>query len=75
MRTWYERVRGAEKTFGNEYIISLREVFEVACRRAEMAGFALQHLRHTVINNWRLQGIDYFRIMAATGPRECIQTV
>ncbi|MFA5111683.1 MAG: hypothetical protein WC443_09775 [Desulfobaccales bacterium] len=24
-------------------------------------------LRHTAINNWRLQGHDYFRIMAATG--------
>ncbi len=26
-------------------------------------------LRHTAINNWRLQGHDYFRIMAATGPK------
>jgi hypothetical protein len=24
-------------------------------------------LSHTAINNWRLQGHDYFRIMAATG--------
>jgi hypothetical protein len=32
-----------------------------------MAEFALQSLRHTAINNWRLQGHDYFRIMAATG--------
>jgi len=24
-------------------------------------------MRHTAINNWRLQGHDYFRIMAASG--------
>jgi hypothetical protein len=26
-------------------------------------------LRHTCINNWRLQGHDFFRIMAASGHR------
>ena len=48
-------------------ITSIREVFEAACRRAEIEGFTFHALRHTAINNWRLQGDDYFRIMAATG--------
>ena len=29
--------------------------------------FTSHDLRPTAINNWRLQGNDYFRIMAATG--------
>ena len=48
-------------------ITSIREVFEAACRRAEIEGFTFHALRHTAINNWRLQGHDYFRIMAASG--------
>ncbi len=32
-----------------------------------METFTFHELRHTAINNWRLQGHDYFRIMAATG--------
>ena len=32
-----------------------------------LKGFTFHDLRHTAINNWRLQGHDYFRIMAATG--------
>jgi len=48
-------------------IQSIREVFEAACSPAEIEGFTFHDLRHTAINNWRLQGHDYFRIMAATG--------
>ena len=48
-------------------IKSIREVFEAACRRAMVEGFTFHDLRHTAINNWRLQGHDYFRIMAASG--------
>ena len=29
--------------------------------------FRFHDLRHTCINNWRLQGHDFFRIMAASG--------
>jgi integrase len=48
-------------------IKSIREIFETACRKAEIEEFTFHDLRHTAINNWRLQGHDYFRIMAATG--------
>ncbi len=48
-------------------ITSIREVFGAACRRAGIENFTFHDLRHTAINNWRLQGHDYFRIMAATG--------
>ena len=50
-------------------IKSIREAFEAACRRAMIEGFNFHDLRHTAINNWRLQVHDYFRIMAATGPK------
>jgi len=32
-----------------------------------LEGFTFHDFRYTAINNWRLQGHDYFRIMAATG--------
>ena len=48
-------------------IKSIQEVFEVAVKRAGIEDFTFHDLRHTAINNWRLQGHDYLRIMAATG--------
>jgi integrase len=48
-------------------IKSIREIFEATCRKAGIEEFTFHDLRHTAINNWRLQGHDYFRIMAATG--------
>jgi hypothetical protein len=36
-------------------------------KRAGVENFTFDDLEHTDINNWRLQGHDYFRIMAATG--------
>jgi integrase len=48
-------------------ITSIREVFDAACKRAGIENFTFHDFRHTAINNWRLQGHDYFRIMAASG--------
>jgi integrase len=38
-----------------------------AGKGAGIEDFTFDDLRHTAIDNWRLQGHDYFRIMAATG--------
>ena len=48
-------------------ITSIREAFQAARRKAGLDGFNFHDLRHTFINNRRLEGHDYFRIMAATG--------
>jgi len=54
-------------TRAGEPILSIREVFDAACKRAGIEDFTFHDFRHTAINNWRLQGHDYFRIMAASG--------
>ena len=48
-------------------ITSIREAFQAARRKAGLDGFNFHDLRHTFINNRRLEGHDYFRIMAPTG--------
>jgi integrase len=53
------------KAFGS----SFQRAFETAKKRAGIEGFTFHDLRHTAINNWRLQGHDFFRIMAASGHR------
>ncbi|MDI6854531.1 MAG: tyrosine-type recombinase/integrase [Deltaproteobacteria bacterium] len=46
---------------------SIKRAFVSAVKKAGIEDFTFHDLRHTAINNWRLQGHDYFRIMAATG--------
>jgi integrase len=54
-------------TYAGRQIGALKRGFATACKRAGIEDFTFHDLRHTAINNWRLQGHDYFRIMAATG--------
>lgn len=54
-------------TFRGKSISSIKKSFVAACNRAGIENFTFHDLRHTAINNWRLKGHDYFRIMAASG--------
>ena len=54
-------------THAGRQIGSIKTAFKSACKRAGIEDFKFHDLRHTAINNWRLQGHDYFRIMAASG--------
>jgi integrase len=54
-------------TYATRSIGSIKKGFVTACQNAGIENFTFHDLRHTAINNWRLQGNDYFRIMAATG--------
>jgi integrase len=54
---------------GGSQALSSRKGFESACRKTGIEDFTFPDLRHTFINNRRLEGHDYFRIMAATGPK------
>lgn len=45
----------------------IRVAHESACKAAGITDFVFHDFRHTCINNWRKEGHDYFRIMAASG--------
>jgi len=54
-------------TYEGRSVGSIKRSFEAAVKKAGIEDFTFHDLRHTAINNWRLQGHDYFRIMAASG--------
>ncbi len=54
-------------TYRGKSVASIWRGLDNACKKAGIEDFTFHDLRHTAINNWRLQGHDYFRIMAASG--------
>jgi integrase len=54
-------------TYAGRSVGSIKRAFASACQNAGIEDFTFHDLRHTAINNWRLRGHDYFRIMAASG--------
>lgn len=54
-------------TYAGHSVGSIKRSFETAVNKAGIEDFTFHDLRHTAINNWRLQGHDYFRIMSASG--------
>ena len=45
----------------------IRWAHDSVCDKAKIEDFNFHDFRHTCINNWRKEGHDYFRIMAASG--------
>ncbi len=62
-------IHGRVFTIDGKAVNEIKHSFKTACKRAKIENFTFHDLRHTCINNWRLQGHDFFRIMAASGHR------
>ncbi|HJX32478.1 MAG TPA: tyrosine-type recombinase/integrase [Thermodesulfobacteriota bacterium] len=45
----------------------IRSAHEWICKKAGIENFTFHDFRHIYINNWRKEGRDYFKIMAASG--------
>ena len=60
-------IHGWVFTLNGRSVKDVKHSFNTACKMAEIQNFRFHDLRHTCINNWRLQGNDFFRIMAASG--------
>ena len=60
-------IHGRVFTRDGKPLTEIKRSFRTACRKAGIEDFRFHDLRHTCINSWRLQGHDFFRIMAASG--------
>lgn len=56
-------------TWKGKPINDIKKSFTTARKKAGIEDFTFHDFRHMCINNWRLKGHDYFRIMAASGHR------
>ena len=53
-------------TYKGRAIAEVKRSFATACKAVGIEDLNFPDLRHKAINNWRLQGHAYFRIMAAS---------
>jgi integrase len=55
--------------FDGKAFEEFKKSFRTACNRAGLIDFVFHDLRHCALNNLRLAGNDYFKIMAVSGHR------
>ena len=60
-------IHGRVFTLDGKPVTEIKRSFKTACRKAGIKDLRFHDLRHTCINNWRLEGHDFFRIMKASG--------
>jgi integrase len=62
-------IHGWVFTLNGRPIKDMKHSFNAACKKAGIENFRFHDLRHCAINNLRLAGNDYFKIMAISGHR------
>ena len=67
IRSMPRTIHGRVFTMEGRPLTEIKKSFRTACKEAGIEGLTFHDLRHTCINNWRLKGHDFFRIMAASG--------
>ena len=67
LRSFPRTIHGRVFTMDGKPLSDIKKSFNTACKKAGIEGFQFHDFRHICINNWRLEGNDFFRIMAASG--------